>query len=127
MGLNDRHFTNPDIFSGWTLEQHRNEVGFRQQLASMFRPHGPHNVQMETGHTLLPMTHPDAFGPNDLSGQEVRGPQVAISHRNEPSDYFSIPLGHDPHQWMPNLVRSLGSRPVMERMRAQMSGPYGDE
>jgi hypothetical protein len=29
--------------------------------------------------------------------------------------------------WMGNLARHLNSRPVMERMREQMSGPYGDE
>jgi hypothetical protein len=122
MGLNDTHFTSPERTGGWSLEQHQNEVGFRQQLASVFQPAGPHNVRMETGHTLLPITHPDALGPGD-----VRGPQVVVSHRNDPDAHFSLPLGNDPAQWMGNLARHLNSREVMSRMREQMSGPYGDE
>jgi len=122
MGLNDRHFTSPDITPGQSLEYYRNDVAFRQQLASVFQPHGPHNVRMETGHTLLPITHPEAHGPDDTIG-----PQVVVNHRNDPDWHFSLPLGDDPAQWMGNLARHLNSRPVMERMREQMNGPYGDE
>jgi hypothetical protein len=122
MGLNDTHFTSPERTDGQSLEHYRNDVAFRQQLASVFQPHGPHNVRMETGHTLLPLTHPDAHGPDDTTG-----PQVAVHHRNDPDWHFSLPLGDDPAQWMGNLARHLNSRPVMERMREQMNGPYGDE
>jgi len=122
MGLNDTHFTSPEMTSGDTLENYRNNVAFRQQLASAFRPDGPHNVRMETGHMLLPVTHPDAQGPND-----VHGPQVIIHHRNDPHYSIALPLGDDPHQWMPNLMRHLNDRTVMDRMRDQMNGPYGDE
>jgi hypothetical protein len=122
MGLNDTHFTNPAWTPGWTTEQHQNEVRFRQQLASVFQPYGPHNVRMETGHTLLPISHPDAIGPGN-----VRGPQVIISHRNDPDDHFALPIGDDPAQWMGNLAKHLNNRDVMQRMRDQMNGPYGDE
>jgi hypothetical protein len=127
MGLNDSHFTNPEITPGWTPEQHQNEVRFRQQLASVFRPLGSHNVQMETGHTLLPVTHPDAIGPPGVGGgEETHGPQVIVQHRN--AHYgFSLPLGSDPRKWMGDLAAHLNSRPVMEQMRDQMNGPYGDE
>lgn len=121
MGLNDTHFTNPERVPGHTLEQHQNDVAFRQQLASVFSPHGPHNVRMETGHTLLPVTHPESIGP------DVEGPQVIVQHRNDPDRPFSLPLGHDPQRWMPNLMKHLNSREVMEQMRDQMNGPYGDE
>lgn len=128
MGWNDTHFTRPDPVPGDSMENYRNDVAFRQQLASVFQPHGPHNVRMETGHTLLPVTHPEALGPAGASGGEfVRGPQVVVSHRNDPDDFFSLPLGDDPRQWMPNLARHLNSREVMQRMRDQMNGPYGDE
>lgn len=90
-------------------------------------PHGPHNVRMETGHTLLPITHPAATGPAGVRGGDyTRGPQVVVQHRKSP-DMFSLPLGDSPHQWMGNLARHLNSREVMERMRDQMNGPYGDE
>lgn len=122
MGYNDTHFTSPAMTPGWTTEQHQNEVRLRQQLASVFQPHGPHNVRMETGHTLLPISHPDAVGPGN-----VRGPQVIVQHRNDPDRPFSLPLGHDPRQWFPNLVKHLNDRSVMSQMREQMNGPYGDE
>jgi hypothetical protein len=122
MGYNDRHFTSPDIMPGQSLEHYRNDVAFRQQLASAFQPHGPHNVRMETGHTLLPVTHPDANGPDGTVG-----PQVIVHHRNDPDWSISLPLGPDPSQWMGNLARHLNSREVMERMRRQMNGPYGDD
>jgi hypothetical protein len=121
MGYNDYHFTSPEPYESQSLEDYRNDVSFRQQLASAFTPIGPHSVRMETGHTLLPATHPDSFGPDD-----VKGPQVIIQHRN--AGYpMSVPLGHDPSQWMPNLIRHLNSREVMQRMHEQMNGPYGDE
>jgi hypothetical protein len=122
MGWNDRHFTSPDMTPGESLEDYRNNVAFRQQLASVFQPHGPHNVRMETGHTLLPVTHPNSVGP----GQRF-GPQVIVQHRNSPEDAISLPLGHDPSQWMNDLARHLNSRDVMARMHEQMNGPYGDE
>lgn len=120
MGWNDTHFTSPEQGPGQSLEQYRNDVAFRQQLASVFKPHGPHNVRMESGHVLLPLTHPETIGP-----QGTRGPQVVVSHGNDPHDYLALPLGQDPGQWMGDLARHLGSREVMQRMREQMNGPYG--
>jgi hypothetical protein len=122
MGWNDTHFTSPERGPMESLEHYRNNVAFRQQLASVFQPHGPHNVRMETGHTLLPVTHPDTLGP-----QDTWGPQVVVNHRNNPDDHYALPLGDDPGRWMPNLMRHLNSREVMQRMREQMNGPYGDE
>jgi hypothetical protein len=117
MGYNDRHFTSPDISPGQSLEHYRNDVAFRQQLASVFQPSGPHNVRMETGHQLCPATG-DNWG---------AGPEALVSHRNDPNWTIRLPLGHDPHQWMPNLMRHLNRREVMNQMREQMNGPYGDE
>jgi hypothetical protein len=122
MGLNDTHFTSPDRSPGESLEEYQRDVTFRQQLASVFKPVSAHNVQMETGHYLLPVTHPEAFGPGG-----VTGPQVIIHHRNDPDDSLALPLGRDPSRWMGDLARHLNSRPVMERLRDQMNGPYGDE
>lgn len=122
MGYNDTHFTSPDMTPGQDLGEYQRNVAFRQQLASVFQPHGSHNVRMETGHRLLPLTHPDSFGPGD-----VHGPQVVIQHHADPDNPFSVPIGDDPRQWMPNLARQLNSREVMSRMREQMNGPYGDE
>jgi hypothetical protein len=122
MGYNDRHFTSPDRMPGQSLEHYRDDVAFRQQLASVFQPFGPHNVRMETGHTLLPVTHDEAE-----SFRDVRGPQVIVQHRNDPDSPIALPLGHDPSQWMGNLMRHLNDREVMERMREQMNGRYGDE
>lgn len=121
MGLNDTHFTSPEMTPGEDLEDYRNNVAFRQQLASVFRPHGPHNVRMETGHTILPVTHPEAFGPGGLTG-----PQVIIHHRSSHWP-IALPLGDNPHQWMPNLMKHLNNRDVMKNLHEQMSGPYGDE
>lgn len=122
MGLNDTHFTRPDMTPGEDLGHYRDNVAFRQQLASVFQPVSSHNVRMETGHLLLPVTHPEAYGPGG-----VRGPQVVIHHRNDPDDSVALPLGNDPGQWMPNLMRHLNSREVMSRLRDQMNGRYGDE
>jgi len=122
MGWNDTHFTSPDRSPGQSLEEYQRNVAFRQQLASVFQPHGPHNVRMETGHTLLPVTHAEAWGP-----QGVKGPQVIIHHHNDPDYPISLPLGHDPGKWMGNLMRHLNSKEVMSQLRDQMNGPYGDE
>lgn len=117
MGLNDRHFTNPDRGSWQTPEQHRDDISFRQQLAGAFRVTGPHNVQMETGHVLLPL----------MKGRDPGGPQVAVHH---PDDEFDrtmyLPLGRDPQGWMGDLARHLGNRDVMRQMRDQMTSGWGD-
>lgn len=117
MGLNDRHFTSPDPFPGQSLEEHQHDVAFRQQLASAFTPSGPHNVRMETGHQICPAT---GWNWGD-------GPTALVHHRNDPDWTIRLPLGHDPHQWFPNLVKHLNDRSVMSQMREQMNGPYGDE
>lgn len=115
MGLNDTHFTNPDRRPSQSLEHHAHDVAFRQQLASAFRPSGPHNVQMETGHVLLPAT----------GGNSGHGPYVVVHHPNDESDRsLYLPIGDDPHQWFPNLMKHLNDRDVMSHMRNQMNGGW---
>lgn len=116
MGLNDRHFTNPDPTPGVSLEDHRNDVAFRQQLASVFRPDGPHNVRMETGHMLCPGVH--------HAGGEER--KAIVTYGGDPHPVY-LPLGHEPAQWMPNLMKHLNSREIMGHLRDQMNSPYANE
>jgi hypothetical protein len=115
MGLNDTHFTSPDISAGQSLENYRHDVAFRQQLASVFQPSGPHNVRMETGHQIFPGV--------ELPDHERT---AVIHHHNDELDRpIYLPLGHDPEQWMPNLMRHLNDREIMGHMREQMNDPWG--
>ena len=116
MGLNDRHFTSPDRQDWQGMDDYRDDVAFRQQLASVFHPIGPHTVQMDSGHTLSPITW-----------TKKQEPEAIVNHRNDPDNWLHLPLGRDPRQWLGNLVKHLSSRETMERMRGQMQGRYGDE